>query len=113
MNVLPRLLYVFDSLPVEVPQTKFVTWNRIISKFIWAGKKPRIRFKTLQLPKDRGGMGLPSLKEYYFAAQLRYLLCWCKPAYTAKWKEMEKGGGGHPIQNVIGDKETYNRIKNN
>ena len=95
--MLPRLLYLFHSLPVGVPQTQFETWNRTISRFIWAGKKPRIRFETLQLPKDRGGMGLPRLKEYYFAALLRYLLCWCKPG---------------PIQNVIGDKETYNKIKN-
>lgn len=57
-------------------------------------------------------MSLPRLKEYYFAAQLRYLLCWRKPDYTAKWKEMEKEFGGYPIQNVIGDKETYNKIKN-
>ena len=57
-------------------------------------------------------MGLPSLKESYFAAQLRYLLCWCKPDYTAKWKEMEKEFGGHPIQSLTGDKEAYNKIKN-
>ena len=86
INVLPRLLYLFHCLPVEVTQAQFETWNKLISRFIWADKKPRIRYETLQLPKDKGGMGLPRLKEYYLAAQLRYLLCWCKPGYRENGK---------------------------
>lgn len=53
-----------------LPQTQFVTWDRIISRFIWGGKKPRVSYESLQLPKDRGGMGLPKLKEYFYAALL-------------------------------------------
>ena len=87
--------------------------HKLISRFIWAGKKPRIRYETLQLPKDKGGMGLPRLKEYYLAAQLRYLLCWCKPGYRAKWKDIEREFEGYPIQNVTGDKQTFNKIKHN
>jgi len=69
MNILPKLLYLFQSLPINVAQTQFTNWDRIISRFIWGGKKPRVRYKTLQLPKDKGGMGLPNLKEYFYAAQ--------------------------------------------
>lgn len=29
-----------------------------------------IRYTIFQLPKDRRGMALPNLKEYYYAAQL-------------------------------------------
>lgn len=102
---------MFQSLPTEVPQTQFVAWDRTISRFIWGGKKPRVRYETLQLPKDKEGMGLPKLKEYFYAAQLRYIVCWCKSEYTAKWKEMENECGGYPIQTIIGDKDAYKKVK--
>lgn len=53
------------------------------------GKRPRVRFRTLQLKREKGGLSLPNLKEYFHAAQLRYVHCWCKLDYEAKWKEME------------------------
>lgn len=74
MNVLPRLLYLFHSLPVEVPDTDFKEWDKLISRYIWQGRRPRIRFKTLQLPKNRGGLALPCMKSYYQAAQIKTLL---------------------------------------
>lgn len=67
MNILPRLLFLFQSRPVEIPTKQFNIWNRMISTFIWGKQKPRIRFQTLQLPKDEGGGALPCLEAYYKA----------------------------------------------
>ena len=39
MNVLPRLLYLFQSLPVEVKDKEFTEWDRFISRYIWQGKR--------------------------------------------------------------------------
>lgn len=75
-----------------------MSWNRVISRFVWGGKRPRIRLETLQLPKEEGGMGLPNLKAYFHAAHLRYIVGWCKPDYTAKWKELETQLGEYPVQ---------------
>lgn len=57
INMLPRLL------PVKICDEKFKEWNKRVSRFIWNGKKPRIRYRTLQLPKDRGGLALPYFKD--------------------------------------------------
>lgn len=57
MNILPKLLYLFQTLPIEIGQTQFNEWDKILSSYIWKGKRPRIRFKTLQLPKAKGGIG--------------------------------------------------------
>lgn len=111
MNILPRLLYLFQALPIEVPAKQFTTWDRQISRFIWAGKRARIRFKTLQLPKEGGGWGLPHLEKYYHAAQLRYIGCWCDETYIARWKDMERRSHGHPIQNLLGDVQSYKKSK--
>jgi len=104
MNILPRLLFLFQSLPVEVPPKQFSEWNRIISSFIWEKQKSRIRFQTLQLPKDKGGMALPCLEDYYRAAQLRSLVCWCDPECDAKWKDLEKSQISVPLQSILGGK---------
>ena len=49
LNVLPRLLYLFLNLPVRIPDSQFKAWDRQLSQFIWEGKRPRVKFKTLQL----------------------------------------------------------------
>lgn len=47
MNILPRLLYLFQSLPVWIPSSVFKMLDRLISTFIWQKRKPRIRLKQL------------------------------------------------------------------
>lgn len=89
MNILPRLLYLFQCLPISIPRELFVEWDRLLSKYIWRGKKARVKYKTLQLKKDKGGQGHSCLQEYYCAAQLRPLICLCSPTYTAGWKDVE------------------------
>lgn len=89
MNILPGILYLFQSLPTEIPTSQFREWNKKISRFIWAGKRPRIKYATLQIPKDKGGLALPNLLEYYYAAQTRPLVYWCDPEYTARWKDID------------------------
>ena len=73
INLLPRVLYSFQSLPVEISDTKFAEWDKWISRFLWHGKKPRVRYKNLQVPRDKGGFALPCLKTYYQAAQIKPL----------------------------------------
>ena len=111
MNILPRLLYLFQTLPVEVPTQQFVEWDKLISRYIWNGRKPRIKYKTLQLRKEYGGMGLPCMLEYYYAAQLRPLICWCDPEYKARWKELELAMANRvPLQAIISDVTLVNQL---
>ncbi len=57
MKILPRLLYLFQTLPIMINQNQFNEWDKMLSRYIWQGKKPRVRFKTLQLAKEKGGGG--------------------------------------------------------
>jgi len=113
MNILPRLLYLFLSLPIKIPDEQFKKWDKQITRFIWAGHRPRIRFKTLQISKDKGGLALPDLKKYYYAAQLRYVVYWCAQEYEARWKEIEmRLEEGRP-QARLGEKEKMTRGRGN
>lgn len=102
MKILPKLLYLFLALPVPVPENQLREWNKHISRFIWLNKRPRVKFSILQLPRERGGLALPSLTDYYISAQLRYLVCWCNPCHSTKWKNIEMALSEIPIQSRLG-----------
>ena len=68
MNMLPRLLQLFQSIPHIILETQFKTWDKWISRFIWAGKRPRVKYKMLQFSKDEGGLFVPNLREYFFCS---------------------------------------------
>ena len=110
MNILPRLLYLFSALPIEIPAKQFREWDKHFSRFIWNNKRPRVRYSTLQQPGERGGMALPCLKDYYLSAQLRYLVCWCNPSYEARWKDIELSLIEIPIQSVLGCPGRFNDV---
>ncbi len=64
--------------------------DKLISKFIWQKKKPRIQFRTLLLSKEKGGLGLPNLKYYYWAAQLTAVVAWITNDKESGWVEIEQ-----------------------
>ena len=61
MVVLPRFLYIFQSIPVCIPQKHFRQLDSIVSSFIWSGKIPRISKKHLIKSRSEGGFGLLNL----------------------------------------------------
>lgn len=111
MNVLPRLLYLFQSLPVEIPNQQFKQWDKMVSRFIWGGKRARIRLATLQLPKDKGGMALPNFKLYFQAAQIRPLCLWCDSSYTARWKDIETSVPNYNVQTLLGEEDLNDTLR--
>uniref|UniRef100_A0A670JS00 Reverse transcriptase domain-containing protein n=1 Tax=Podarcis muralis TaxID=64176 RepID=A0A670JS00_PODMU len=78
MSVLPRLLFLFQTIPIIKGGRVFGEWQRAISRYVWQGKKPRIQFKLLTDIKERGGFALPDLKLYYEASCLCWLKDWVK-----------------------------------
>lgn len=86
-NVLSRMLYLFQGLPVSIPPKQFLDWDRLILRNIWQGKRAGIKHKTLQSRKGWNGSFLPT--RIYYAVQLRPLVCLCSPTYTARCKEKE------------------------
>lgn len=90
MNVLPRLLFLFQSLPVFIPQSAFRSLDNLISKFIWQNKRPRVRLKVLMSGKENGGLRLPNIKAYYWAAQIKAMVAWIIRDPETQWVSMEE-----------------------
>ena len=55
MMILPKLLFLFQNLPILLNFKYFKDLNRLTSNFLWKPKKPRIKLKLLQDLKERGG----------------------------------------------------------
>lgn len=73
MNVLPRMLYLFGTLPVTVAKLDLKSFQTKQLLFIWGNKRPRVNMRTLRTPRSKGGLGFPGLLKYYYAAQLAHI----------------------------------------
>lgn len=76
MTILPKFLYLFQSLPVFLPKSFFHLISQSISSFIWENKIPRVNKNILQRTRDVGGLGLPSFIHYYWASNIQKILFW-------------------------------------
>lgn len=70
MNELPRILYLFRTLPVALAKLDLKSFQTKLLSFIWGNKRPRVNIRMLHAPKGKGGLGFPDLLKYYYAAQL-------------------------------------------
>uniref|UniRef100_A0A8C2L4R0 Reverse transcriptase domain-containing protein n=1 Tax=Cyprinus carpio TaxID=7962 RepID=A0A8C2L4R0_CYPCA len=78
MIILPKFLYLFQTLPIFLSKSFFSNLNSQLSSFVWNKKHPRINKKILQLPRNLGGMALPNFMYYYWAANIRAWLHWLR-----------------------------------
>lgn len=89
MNVLPRLLYLFQSVPICLPRSFFISLNKISSFFKWAQRKPRIARYVLMRPKPRGGLAVPDFKAYFVASATTRILDWFHRPSSKLWIQLE------------------------
>lgn len=78
MNILPQILYLFQTIPIVIRKQHFKHWKKEITNFIWAGKKPRVKYKILCDARERSGLQLPDLETYYDACYLVWVREWIK-----------------------------------
>ena len=64
VNTLVASLFVYKMMVLpNISNSLIARIEQKISNFLWNQKKPKIALKTLQLPKNKGGMGLVDLRK--------------------------------------------------
>lgn len=101
MNVLPRLLYPIQMIPVLLSHKTLKSLKSWFSSFIWAKKKPRLSLATLCLPSSEGGLDLPDIKKYQLSAHLRYITDWKRSDPMSIWLDIESSMSNLPLPNLL------------
>lgn len=90
MTLLPKLLYLFQTLPIPVPYTHLRKLQADLIRFAWNYKRHRIPRSVLMASRSHGGLAFSNFLKYYQATQLRTLTSWFPQRSYNKWTEIEK-----------------------
>lgn len=76
MILLPKILYITQQSPIYLPRAIFSKLNSILNSFVWREGRAKLAWSVMQNTWSQGGMAVPDIQLYYFAAQLGQVLHW-------------------------------------
>lgn len=101
MCLLPRVLYLFQDIPIHLSPVFFSSLRTMIARFIWKGCVPRVQLSQLSLMKAMGDWSPRLRKIYYWASHLARTVDWQVNASTKQWVAIEWAFSPLPLEKLV------------
>ena len=87
--MLLKAIYRLKAIPMKSPTQFIAEFKRVICKFIWNNKKPRIAKTILKNKRISCGIIVPNLKLYYRAIVINTTVYWYSDRQVDQWNRIE------------------------
>lgn len=111
INILPKILYLFQNVPLPPPVDFFHKINKLFRGFIWGNYNARVRQSCLHPAYDKGGLKSPNIIWYYWAVQLRTIKFYFATGDVSQWKAMDLENLSLPLSMYLHSDKLSNLIK--